>query len=98
MDGAAANPLRTRITDLLGCDYPIVQAGMGGPARSELCAAVSAAGGYGMLGMVRETAETIRQEIAGVRSRTNRSFGVNLIPAGMDPVLLDEELQACFEA
>lgn len=94
----ATSTLRTRVTDLLGCEYPIIQAGMGGPARSELCAAVSAAGGYGMLGMVKETPETIYAEIDGVRSRTNRSFGVNLIPFGTDPVLLDEELRACFEA
>jgi nitronate monooxygenase len=90
--------LRTRITELLGCDYPILLAGMGGPARSELCAAVSAAGGYGTLGMVRESPELIAAEIASVRARTNRSFGVNLIPAGTDPALLDEELAACFEA
>lgn len=90
--------LRTRITDLLGCDYPILLAGMGGPARSELCAAVSAAGGYGTLGMVRESPELIRDEIAAVRSRTNRSFGVNLIPTGTDPALLEDELAACFEA
>ena len=96
MTGSAQ--LRTRLTDLLGCEFPIVQAGMGGPARSELCAAVSAAGGYGMLGMVRETPELIGREIAAVRSRTNRSFGVNLIPYGTDPALLEEELAVCFEA
>ncbi len=90
--------LRTRLTDLLGCDYPIVQAGMGGPARSELCAAVSSAGAYGCLGMVKETPEVIRGEIAAVRERTDRPFGVNLIPFATDPALLDEELSACFEA
>jgi nitronate monooxygenase len=71
---------------------------MGGPARSELCAAVSAAGAYGCLGMVRETPELIRTEIAAVRQRTDRRFGVNLIPTGTDPVLLEEELAVCFEA
>ena len=90
--------LRTRVTDLLGCDYPILLAGMGGPARSELCAAVSAAGGYGTLGMVREPPELIRDEVAAVRARTDRPFGVNLIPFGTDPKLLEEELAACFEA
>nr|WP_028212677.1 nitronate monooxygenase [Paraburkholderia mimosarum] len=44
--------LRTGLTRLLGCRYPIVSAGMGGPARSELAAAVSEAGGFGLLGMV----------------------------------------------
>jgi nitronate monooxygenase len=90
--------LRTRLTDLLGCHYPIVQAGMGGPARSELCAAVSAAGAYGCLGMVRESPELIRREIVAVRERTDRPFGVNLIPFGTDPGLLEDELAACFEA
>jgi nitronate monooxygenase len=82
----------------LGCDYPIVSAGMGGVARSELVAAVVAAGGYGLLGMVRESPELIRREIAAVRERTDRHFGVNLVPYGTSPTLLDEELAACFEA
>jgi nitronate monooxygenase len=98
MDSAADTSLRTRITDLLGCQYPILQAGMGGPARAELCAAIGAAGGYGCLGMVRESPELIRGEIAAVRERTDRPFGVNLVPFGTDPVKLDEELAACFEA
>lgn len=89
---------RTRLTDLLGCDFPIAQAGMGGPARAELCAAVSGAGAYGCLGMVRESGELIRGEIAAVRERTDRPFGVNLIPFGTHPALLEEELAACFEA
>ena len=64
--------LRTRLTDLLDCEYPIVQAGMGGPARSELCAAVSNAGAFGCIGMVKERPEVIRTEIEGVRARTSR--------------------------
>lgn len=90
--------LHTRICTLLGCRYPILQAGMGGPARSELVAAVTAAGGYGFLGMVREKPELIRREIEAVRQRTDGAFGVNLIPYGTDPALLEEELAACFEA
>lgn len=91
-------PLKTQVCRLLGCDYPIVSAGMGGVARSELVAAVVAAGGYGLLGMVRESPELIRREIAAVRARTDRHFGVNLIPFGTDATLLDEELAACFGA
>ena len=49
--------LRTQACDLLGCQYPVVQAGMGGVARSELVAAVTEAGGFGFLGMVREAAK-----------------------------------------
>jgi len=95
---AHRNPLKTSVCRLLGCDYPIVSAGMGGVARSELVAAVVSAGGYGLLGMVRESPELIRSEIAAVRARTDRPFGVNLIPFGTAPTLLDEELAACFEA
>lgn len=92
------NPLKTSVCRLLGCCYPIVSAGMGGVARSELVAAVLSAGGCGLLGMVRESPELIRREIAAVRERTDRPFGVNLIPFGTAPNLLDEELAACFEA
>jgi hypothetical protein len=47
--------LRTPLCDLLGCDVPILLAGMGGVSRWELAAAVARAGGYPTLGMVRET-------------------------------------------
>jgi nitronate monooxygenase len=46
--------LSTRVCDLLDCRYPIVLAGMGGVARSELVAAITNAGGFGFLGLVRE--------------------------------------------
>jgi len=90
--------LDTPLARLLGCRWPILQAGMGGPARSELAAAVSAAGGFGFLGMVRESPELIRREIAAVRDRTDKPFGVNLVPSATDPALLDEELAASLEA
>src|SRR5512143_2863857 len=89
---------QTQLTDLLGCRYPILQAGMGGVARADLATAVVTHGGYGFLGMVRERPELITDEIARVRRQTDRPFGVNLIPAGTDPVLLGEELAVCFEA
>jgi nitronate monooxygenase len=91
-------PLKRPVCRLLGCDYPIVSAGMGGVARADLVTAVVSAGGFGLLGMVRESPELIRREIAAVRERTDRPFGVNLIPYGTSPTLLDEELAACFEA
>jgi nitronate monooxygenase len=86
--------LKTPVCGLLGCDVPVVLAGMGGVARSELVAAVSAAGGFGFLGMVRESADLIRSEIQRVRAATRRGFGVNLIPAATAPDLLEAELQA----
>jgi nitronate monooxygenase len=90
--------IATALTERLGCRYPIISAGMGGPARSELAAAVSQAGGFGLLGMVREQPSLIEQEIAAVRQRTNRAFGVNLIPACTAPKLLEDELAVCFNA
>ena len=85
------------ICDLLGCDVPILSAGMGGVSRSELTAAVSAAGGFGILGMVRESPELIAQEIDAVRAQTTRPFAVNLIPAATDAALLDAELGVCLD-
>lgn len=89
--------LRTPVCDLLGCDHPVLLAGMGGVARSELCAAVAEAGGFGMIGMVRETAEFIAAEVAAVRARTKRPFAVNLIPAATEAGLLDRELGVCLD-
>lgn len=89
--------LSTALCDLLGCRYPVLQAGMGGVARAELVAAVAEAGGYGFLGMVRESPRLIASEIAAVRDRTDKPFGVNLIPAATDPVLFAEELAVCLE-
>lgn len=89
--------LHTRACDLLGCRYPILQAGMGGVARSELVAAVTVAGGYGFLGMVRESPELIAREIDAVCARSDGPFGVNLIPSATDPTLLQAELAVCFE-
>ncbi len=88
--------LHTPVCDLLGCEHPILLAGMGGVARSELVAAVANAGGYGILGMVRESPELIAREIDAIRARTTKPFAVNLIPSATDPALLDAELNACF--
>lgn len=90
------NGLQTALCNLLGSEYPILLAGMGGVARSELVAAVTAAGGYGFLGMVREAPDFIRAEIAAVRGATDRPFGVNLIPAATAPDLLEAEVAVCI--
>lgn len=70
---------------------------MGGVARAELAAAVCEAGGYGFLGMVREPPQLIAREIDAVRARTDKPFGVNLIPATTGPDLLAEQLAVCFD-
>ena len=90
--------LHTPVCDLLGCEHPIVLAGMGGVARSELVIAVTRGGGFGFLGMVREPAALIREEVAKVRAATDKDFGVNLIPAATKPDLLDAEIAAILEA
>ncbi|CAG4892304.1 nitronate monooxygenase [Paraburkholderia gardini] len=89
--------LHRPVCDLLGCTWPVVLAGMGGVARSELVSAVTGAGGFGFLGMVREPVALIREEVQRVRAHTDRKFGVNLIPAATDPELLDAQIDTCIE-
>jgi enoyl-[acyl-carrier protein] reductase II len=71
--------LHTELCDLLGIEHPIVQAGMGFVARGELCAAVSEAGGLGVIGSASLTPDELRQEIRTVRERTDRPFGVDVL-------------------
>lgn len=87
---------RTPLCDLLGCRLPIVLAGMGGVSRSQLVAAVTQAGGFGFLGMVREPLALIEREVAAVRAAGHARFGVNLIPAGTDAALLASQIDLCI--
>jgi enoyl-[acyl-carrier protein] reductase II len=73
--------LRTPICDLFGIEHPIFLAGMGGVAYAELAAAVSEAGGYGVLGMAAVPADGIRAQMREVRRRTAKPFGVDLLAA-----------------
>jgi NAD(P)H-dependent flavin oxidoreductase YrpB (nitropropane dioxygenase family) len=73
------DPLRTRICDLLGVDYPVMSAGMGFVARAELAAAVSNAGGLGVIGGAGFGAERLRLEIQRTRQLTEKPFGVDLL-------------------
>ena len=71
--------LRTRITEMLGIEHPIVQGGMMWVGRAELASAVSNAGGLGILtGLTQPTPDDLRAEIDRCRSMTDRPFGVNL--------------------
>ncbi|CEP68365.1 2-nitropropane dioxygenase, NPD [Moorella glycerini] len=70
--------LRTPLCDLLGITYPIIQGGMAWVATGELAAAVSKAGGLGIIGAGNAPPETVRQEIHKVRERTDNPFGVNI--------------------
>jgi nitronate monooxygenase len=70
---------RTALCDLLGIEYPILQAGMSGVATPELVAAVSAAGGLGILSGTLLPPDELRNRIRQVRKLTDGPFGVNLI-------------------
>jgi nitronate monooxygenase len=71
--------IRTRFTDLVGIEYPIVQGGMMWVGRAELAAAVSNAGGLGIItALTQPTPDDLRREIDRCRSMTDKPFGVNL--------------------
>jgi len=71
--------MKTRVTELLGIQYPIIQGGMQWVGRAELVAAVSNAGGLGVLtALTQPTPEALKDEIARCRTMTNKPFGVNL--------------------
>ena len=71
--------MKTRITELLGIEYPIIQGGMEWVAESHLAAAVSAAGGLGLIGGANAPAEVIRNYIREVKAVTDKPFGVNVM-------------------
>src|SRR5688500_17611909 len=71
--------MRTRFTNLMGIQYPIVQGGMMWVGRAELASAVSNAGGLGMLtALTQPTPDDLRREIDRCRAMTDKPFGVNL--------------------
>jgi NAD(P)H-dependent flavin oxidoreductase YrpB (nitropropane dioxygenase family) len=70
--------MKTALCERLGIELPIIQAPMGGAAGPSLAAAVSNAGGLGMLVLWRADADTIRRQVRETRALTSRPFGVNL--------------------
>lgn len=83
-------PIRNRVTDLLGVDYPIVQAPMGWIARSALASAVSNAGGLGIIETSSGELDAVRTEIALMRKATDKPFGVNVAQMFVrDPTIID---------
>jgi enoyl-[acyl-carrier protein] reductase II len=84
--------MRTRLTDLLGVEHPVMLAGMGGVSYSALAAAVSNAGGYGCLGASTMSSAQLAQEIAATRSLTSKPFGVDLLTAFPDTLTSNVEL------
>lgn len=71
--------MKTEITDLLKIKYPIIQGGMAWVAEYHLAAAVSEAGGLGLIGAANAPAEWVREQIREVRRRTDKPFGVNIM-------------------
>jgi enoyl-[acyl-carrier protein] reductase II len=71
--------IRTRVTDLLGIDVPIIQGGMAWTATWELAAAVSNAGGLGVIGAGHMPTDVLREQIRAAKAATDKPFGVNLM-------------------
>ncbi|MDJ0787736.1 MAG: nitronate monooxygenase [Myxococcota bacterium] len=90
MSEAAPAPIRTRVSEALGVDYPIVQAPMGWIARSKLASAVSNAGGLGIIETSSGELDAVRDEIRKMRELTDRPFGVNIAQLFVrDPSIAD---------
>jgi enoyl-[acyl-carrier protein] reductase II len=84
--------MKTRLTELLGIEHPVMLAGMGGVSYSALVAAVSNAGGYGCLGASTMSSEELASEIAETRTLTHQPFGVDLLTAFPDTLVPNVEL------
>jgi len=86
----APAPFATRITQMLGIDYPIVQAPMGWIARSQLASSVSNAGGLGIIETSSGELDAVRAEIGKMRTLTDKPFGVNIAQLFVrDPTIVD---------
>ena len=86
----APAPIKNRITELLGIDYPIIQAPMGWIARSPLASAVSNAGGLGIIETSSGELDNIRLEIEKMAALTPKPFGVNIAQLFVrDPSIVD---------
>ena len=71
--------MRTDVTKLLEIEYPILQGGMAWVAEHHLAAAVSEAGGLGLIGAASAPGEWVREQIRKVKERTEKPFGVNIM-------------------
>lgn len=71
--------MKTQITNLLGIEYPIIQGGMAWVAEYHLAAAVSEAGGLGLIGAASAPPEVVREQIKEAKKLTSKPFGVNVM-------------------
>src|SRR5687768_4109798 len=83
--------MRTRLTDALQIEHPVMLAGMGGVSYHALVAAVSEAGGFGCLGASAMSQDEMVEEIRAVKRLTDKPFGVDLLTA------LPEQMAANIE-
>jgi enoyl-[acyl-carrier protein] reductase II len=103
----AEDILNTELCSMLGIKYPIMQAGMGYLARSELAAAVSEAGGLGVIGAASLTTELLTEEIRKVQAQTDNPFAVDILfakmPSRKDNLIdgytdeVNEFIEICFQ-
>lgn len=89
--------MKTRITELLGIHYPIIQAGMSYVSFAQLAAAVSNAGGLGIMTASDQTPDELRLNIRKMRELTPNPFGVNMVPyvpryKELVQIILDEKV------
>lgn len=91
--------MKTEITELLGIRHPIIQGGMAWVAEYHLAAAVSEAGGFGIIGAASAPPEIVREQIRKVRELTDKPFGVNVMlmspdALGVAKVVAEEKVKA----
>ncbi len=71
--------MKTRLTELIGTEYPIIQGGMAWVAEYHLAAAVANAGGLGLIGAASAPPEVVREQIREAKKLTDKPFGVNIM-------------------
>lgn len=91
--------MKTKVTELLQIEYPIIQGGMAWVAEHHLAAAVSEAGGFGLIGAASAPPEIVREEIRKAKELTDKPFGVNIMLLNPDAdevakIVVEEGIQA----
>ena len=89
---------KTRLTELLGVRYPIIGGAMAYLSTGKLAAAISNAGGFGLIAGVTLTREELTEQIRICRSLTDKPFGVNIALIHRDPEKINQDLDVAIEA
>jgi NAD(P)H-dependent flavin oxidoreductase YrpB (nitropropane dioxygenase family) len=88
---------KTRLTELLGVEYPIIGGAMAYLSTGELAAAVSNAGGFGLISSVTFSREELKEQIRTCRRLTGKPFGVNIALMHRDPRKIDQDMEVVIE-